>query len=290
MPEFLENVRGLGTQSLLRIVEFAIVWYVIYRLLLLVRGTRAWPIMGGLLIFGLMYALSGYLHMHTLYYLLEKASVVGGIALVVLFFPELRQALEQFGSVGPWAQKTLFTVEQVSLTTVEEIVAAVTQMSMDRTGALIVVERASQLAEVEATGTMLQSRVSGELLESIFLKGSPLHDGAVVIRSDTIIAAACQLPISTKHTHPEFHMRHRAAIGVTEGTDALAIVVSEENGRISISIGGQIDLGLKPEDVRTYLNAHINTRPRSVQSLAARVRAARIKRMRKEAKSELPQA
>lgn len=274
----------------MRILEFAIVWYVLYRLLLLVRGTKAWPIMWGLLIFALTYPLSDYLNLYTLHYILEKASVVGGVALVVLFFPELRQALEQFGSVAPWTQTGLWTSAQSGDGTVGELVEAVGEMSADRTGALIVVERMSQLDDVVASGVQIDSLVTAPMLTSIFYGRNPLHDGAVIIRSDRIVAAACQLPMTTSHPHPDYHMRHRAALGVTEESDAIAVVVSEETGRISVAQNGGLFTNLRPDEVRNYLMEHLHPNGKSVRTLKSRLRAARIRRLKKETKGELPQA
>ncbi len=283
LQEFWEAITGLGARSLLRAVEFLIVWYVIYRLLLLVRGTRAWPIMGGLLIFAIVYGLSAYLEMTTLHYILEKATVVGGLALVVLFFPELRQVLEQFGSVGPWTGSRLFSGTDTPAEVVEEIVSATAEMSKNRVGALIVVERTSQLADVAKTGVALDAKVSAPAIASLFFSGNPLHDGAVIIRGARIVAAACELPMPESHPHPEYHMRHRAAIGVTERTDAVSIVVSEETGRISVAQHGEMQSGLPVAALRTYLLAHLIPSGKVSSLLGVRLQAARRKWLRKGA-------
>lgn len=289
MPEIVETIRGLTLLSTLRIIEFVVVWYVIYRLLLLIRGTKAWPIMLGLLTFSLAYPLSDYLNLYTLHYLLEKVSVVGGVALVVLFFPELRQALEQFGNFSPWTQSRIWTLSTAGSQTIEEVVEAVAEMAADRIGALVVLEKTSQLQDVVMTGIRMDSQVTAELITSVFFGRNPLHDGAIVIRGDRILAAACQLPMTTSNAHPDYHMRHRAALGVTENSDALSIVVSEETGRISIAMNGRLYTNLSAEDVRNYLNDYLHPE-KAAAKLKTRIRAARIKRMKKETKGELPQA
>jgi diadenylate cyclase len=286
LQEILDAVAALGTQSLLRVIEFAVVWFVVYRLLLLIRGTRAWPIMWGLLVFALTYALSAYLKMETLRFLLEKATLVGGVALVVLFFPELRQALEQFGSVAPWAQARFWSATQTRHDTIDEIVAAVSEMAAQRTGALIVVERTSQLPDVITTGVTLEARVSAPVLSSLFYGGNPLHDGAVIVRGDKIVAAACELPMPSSQGHMEYHMRHRAAIGVTEESDAISVVVSEETGRISVADHGVLELGLTPAGLRTCLRTRLRPEPTMSRLLGIRLRSARRRLLRKGAAPE----
>jgi diadenylate cyclase len=222
-------------------IDVLLVAYLVYKLLSMIRGTRAWRILGGIVIFVLALWLSSTLHLHTLYWLLDKATLLGPVALVILLLPELRQALEGFGKLGKFTEKLSGYELHTEAKSIEEIVAAVTEMAAARVGALIVLERVGSLDEVIGNGVRLDARVSAPLLNSVFYTGNPLHDGAAIIRGDIVVAAACRLPLSeSSKIDSMLHMRHRAAAGVTESVDCLAIVVSEERGVISIASEGRL--------------------------------------------------
>ncbi|MDI6827616.1 MAG: diadenylate cyclase CdaA [Armatimonadota bacterium] len=235
-------------------VDVIVVAFVIYKLIMLVKGTRAWQIMWGLGIFFLLVFISDYLHLRALNWLLRVFVPLGPVALVILFFPELRHALEEIGRLKflGYGFRSLGREDLVHL--VDELTRALADMSRTKTGALIVIERDVGLDNIIATGNKLDSAVSAELLKTIFHPGSPLHDGAVVIRGNRIVAASCTLPLSD---NPRFgtmiHTRHKAALGVAEESDAIVLVVSEETGTISYATEGELLRGLSPEQVRMKL-------------------------------------
>jgi diadenylate cyclase len=229
-------------RTVIQVIDIVVVAYLVYRLLMLVRGTRAWRIIGGIFIFVVLLMGSAYLQLTTLHWILDKATVLAPVALVILLLPELRLALEGFGKLGFWPQMFGAAFEtRTESRTVEEIVSAVGELAAQSVGALIVIERGAPLDEIVANGVRLDAKVSAPLLGSIFYEKNPLHDGAVVIRGDTIVAAACRLPLSeSSRLDQTVHMRHRAAVGVTELLDCIAIAVSEERGTISIASEGRL--------------------------------------------------
>lgn len=253
------------------VLDVLLVTYLVYRLLLLVRGTRAWRILGGIVIFLLVLTISDALHLNTLHWLLDKATPLGPVALVILLLPELRQAIEQLGRVGFWPQKLGGVEERADARTIEEIVAATAELAAQRVGALIVVEKGSPMEEIAANGVMLNARISASLLGSIFFGKNPLHDGAVLVRGDNLVAAACRLPLSeSARLDQTVHMRHRAAVGVTEGIDCVAVVVSEERGTISVATEGRLLKLSGPGELRDILNAELRNIHKPVDNLKPR--------------------
>lgn len=258
MDQFFDRLTQflrLSTESWVHVVDVALVSFLIYRVLLIVRNTRAWRILGGIVIFVLALFLSDFLGLRTLHWMLDKATVLAPVALVILLLPELRQALEGVAKLGLWPSKLVSNSTQAtSMRTIEEIVASAAEMSSSRIGALIVVERQSGLGEVIENGVIMEAKVSAPLLTSVFFHGNPLHDGAAIIRGDEVVAAACRLPLSENdRISRQFHMRHRAAIGITEQSDALAIVVSEERGTMGLASNGQLRLFANAVDFRAAL-------------------------------------
>ena len=260
MDEFdtLKNLRGLPLFS--NVVDILLVAYLVYRLLMLVRGSRAWRIIAGIMAFVVVYWLSGKLNLWTLNWLLEKATYLGPAALVILLLPELRAAIEGFGRPSSIIQKLVqgHVEERAEAHTVEEIVAAVAELAAGRVGALIVIERMAPLDEYISNGVLLQAKVSSALLGAIFFENNPLHDGAVIIRGDVILAAACRLPLSESPSlDVNVHMRHRAAVGISEGLDCISIVVSEERGTISVATEGRLRRLPSHVELRTLLNKEL---------------------------------
>lgn len=258
MVEFLTRAglwRPYRAADFVHLLDILLVAFLIYRLFMLVRGTRAWRILGGVVIFVIALAGSKALGLTTVHYLLDKAAILAPVALVILLLPELRQAIEGFGKLGFWPQKLGAFESRTEVRTIEQIVAAVAEMAAARVGALIVLERTASLDEVVANGVRLDAQASSELLNSIFYEGNPLHDGAVVVRGDRLVAAACRLPLSesTRLDH-NVHMRHRAAVGITEDLDCLTIVVSEERGTISIALDGRLRVVPSHMALREILN------------------------------------
>lgn len=265
MNEILRQFPGLRTyttsQIVTNVVDVLLVTFLIYRLLLLVRGTRAWRIILGIIGFLIVLYFSDRLHLNTLHWLLEKATYLAPAALVVLLLPELRTFLEGFGRPTSILTKIVESgspEERAEARTVEELVAAVAELAAGSVGALIVVEKESPLDEIAANGVMLHATVSAPLLGAIFYEGNPLHDGAVILRGDHILSAACRLPLSdSSRLDQNVHMRHRAAVGVTEAFDCLSIAVSEERGTISVASEGRLVRLASPIELRKVLNREL---------------------------------
>jgi diadenylate cyclase len=262
--------------------DIVLVAYLIYRLLMLVRGTRAWRIIVGILVFVFFLYISEILGLRTLHWLLEEAVPLGPVALVILLLPELRQAIEGLGKLDRWTEKLGAPSDpRAEARTVEELVAAVAELAAGSIGALIVIEKSSLLDEIAANGVVLNARVSAPLSVSIFFEKNPLHDGAIIVRGDRILSAACRLPLSeSSRLDSHVHMRHRAAVGITEGHDCLAVVVSEERGTIRIASDGRLRRLGSHLDLREILNHEL----RNDGQAALKARKARDRKPRVEAK------
>lgn len=233
------------------LVEIAVGAYVLYKLYMLMRGTIAIQIFLGLGALFLIQQLAVALDMTMLPVLFEAFNGVIVLAIIILFQPEIRRLLLLLGQ-NPLIRRFVRSSAEEEITS--EIVEAVQEMSTRHIGALLVFERSTGLRSYIETGQPLQARVSRDLLITIFYSQNPLHDGAVIIRSPILEAARCILPVSsTTKLPPNLGLRHRAAIGITEQTDALVIVVSEETGRISVAQNGHLESGLQPKDLRSYL-------------------------------------
>ncbi len=244
------------------IVEMLIITFLVYNIMVWIKNTRAWMLFKGLIVILGFIFLAAVFQMNTILWLAEKTLSVGIIALVIIFQPELRKALEQIG------QKKLFSgaifldaqksnLERYSERTVQEIVKACFEMGKVKTGALIVVEREIVLAEFERTGIALDALVSNQLIINIFEHNTPLHDGAVIIRGNKIVSATCYLPLSDNlHLSKELGTRHRAAVGVSEVNDSLTIVVSEETGKVSVAEQGKLERNITPERLKERLMAN----------------------------------
>ena len=237
--------------SLLRwqdIVDILIVAYLFYRILLLIRGTRAVQMAAGLAVLVVMYFIAGQLQLLTLHWLLGTFLSSIFLVVIIVFQDDIRRALIQMG-------RTPFIKARAEYSQIiEEIVKAVTILSEKKIGALIVIERSTGLGEFVESGTPIEARVTRDLLVSIFQKESPLHDGAVIIREGRIAVAGAILPLSTNpKISRRLGTRHRAALGISEVSDAVAIVVSEETGNISVALGGKITRDIKPSALRQFL-------------------------------------
>ena len=239
--------------TILDAVDVLVVAFLIYQLIKLTSQTRAAQVLKG---FGLIIVLgqiSQWLQLSTLAWVSNYVIDAGAIVLVLLFQPELRRALEKIGRRRLFYQNTQED-EENEKTVIGEIVRAVQRMSGHRTGALIVIQNQEPLGDIIESGTTLYARLSSELLENIFTPNTPLHDGAVIIKEDTIIAAGCFLPLTVNpYLAQEVGTRHRAAIGMSEKTDALVIVVSEETGVLSCAKGGKLIRYLDGNSLREML-------------------------------------
>jgi diadenylate cyclase len=246
-------------------LEIALVAFVLYRLLLMFRGTRAVQILTGIAVLCLSYGAAWALRLTTITFVLEIVFKYGAFALLIVFQPELRAALAHLGQARVTHLFRRLEEEEV----IDEITDAVERLSRSSTGAIIVVERDVPLGDYVETGTPLNAKVSGDLLATIFTPYSPLHDGAVVIRGDSIIGASCILPLSQAPIEDRsLGTRHRAALGVSEETDALVVVVSEETGTISVASGARLVRSLSPSQLRDLLGGRL-PRPTTEQAIVA---------------------
>ena len=238
------------------VLDVLLVAAIIYGLIMLARGTRAWKIFSGLAVFGGIYLLSDILQFRTLNWLLRQIVPLAPVALVILFYPELRYALEEVGRVQFWRNRIFQLAREDVQRLIEELVRVSSRLSAKHVGALMVLEREEGLDDLIGTGVPLDAQVSAELLSTLFHPGTALHDGAVIIRGDRAIAAGCVLPLTERpDVGTDVHTRHRAAIGVSERSDALVIVISEETGSISLCSNGHLARGLTEQGLRQRLTA-----------------------------------
>ena len=240
------------------IIEIIIVAIIVYEIMLWIKNTKAWMLLKGMIVLGGFILIAYIFRMHTILFLAKKSINVLAIAAVVVFQPELRRALEKLGEKNILRNFSLFDRNKENIrfsdNTVDGIVKACFDMGRVCTGALIVVEQAIKLTEYEMTGIELDCKVSPQVLLNIFEHNTPLHDGAVIVRGDRITSATCYLPLSDNmQISKELGTRHRAALGMSEVSDALVISVSEETGKVSVAMGGKLERGVTPEELTEKL-------------------------------------
>lgn len=240
------------------ILDIVIVSYLIYRLLTFVRKTSTGSVVKGIVLLLAVMWLSSILQLNVIGYLLGKTMQFGILAIIVLFQPELRRFLEQMGSkqfMGIFGRKIN---KHVIESTITQIVLACKEMSATKTGALIVFERENRLDDYIKTGTIVNAEPTAELVKSIFFPKSPLHDGAIIIRGGTLSGAGCMLPLSNNtNLNRNLGMRHRAGIGMSERSDAVVVIVSEETGLISVAIEGMLKRNLMSETFEKILRKEL---------------------------------
>lgn len=241
------------------VIDILIVSYVFYRGILLIRGTRAVQLLKGVIVLLIVTGLSGLFHLQALNWLLNRVLEMGLFAIPVVFQPELRRALEQLGRSNLLNLSMRWQVPQDPVRVIQEVVNAAQVFSKNRIGALVVLERETGLNEYIETGIAIGGLVSAELLINSFIPNTPLHDGAIIIRGDRVVAASCYLPLSDRSDlAKELGTRHRAAVGITEQSDALVVVVSEETGQISIAEAGTLTRGLDEKTLADKLAIGLN--------------------------------
>lgn len=249
------------------VLDIAIVVLIVFYFYRLIKQTRAEQIMKGILILLLLVIIASIFNMVILKFILTNFMTYGMLLIIVVFQPELRSAFEKIGRSSKIS--TVFEVEDniVLKHAISEIIKAVEIMSLKKIGLLIVIEGKTKVTEVLKDGITLDAKVSSELLQNIFMPRTPLHDGAVIIDKSQILAAKCILPLASENTvEKKLGTRHRAAVGITEISDALVIVVSEETGIISLAENGKLKRNLNVEQLKDILNKKV-VRPRSVKSL-----------------------
>lgn len=242
------------------VVEIIIIAFILYHFLLWMKNTRAWALMKGLLVIVAFLLIAAFFQMNTILWLASKLFSVAVIALVIIFQPELRHALEQLGRSNIFARFFTRNLQKDSPDdytekATNEIVKASFEMGKAKTGALIVVERETPLNEYIRSGIMLDSLLSSQLLINIFEHNTPLHDGAVVVRGNRIVSATCYLPLSDNfQLSKDLGTRHRAAVGVSEASDSVTVIVSEETGAVSLAVGGVLHRNVDADFLKEKLN------------------------------------
>ncbi len=265
----LEQVRFFTWHDMiLAIVDIAVVAYFFYKIFTLIRGTRAVQLLKGVAFLFVLVSMTEWARLYTVNWLLVQARTMLLVALPIVFQPELRRGLEQIGR-GRFFTRTMFRFQEEDVErTVDELVTATFHLSLEKTGGLIVLERDTGLEEYMEDALRIDGLVTSELLENIFVFGSPLHDGAVIIRGDRIAVAASFLPPTQDPVTVELGSRHRAALGITQVSDALAVVISEETGTVSLASGGRLIRGLDAKTLKEKLLETLG--PQKVAQLSGR--------------------
>nr|WP_087678912.1 diadenylate cyclase CdaA [Garciella nitratireducens] len=252
MVEFLKEL--FLNMRIRDVIDIAIVAYVFYKLMGLIKETRAEQLIKGIIFILLATQLSEWLGLYTINWILKNTLTVGVIAILVVFQPELRRGLERIGRSKFFGNIFEKSSEEQSTGTIDEIIKAVQMLSKDKVGALIVIERETKLGEVIETGIHLDSLVSGELIINTFIPNTPLHDGAMIIRGDRIVASGCFLPLTENQgLSKQLGTRHRAGLGITENSDSVVVIVSEETGIISLAMDGKLSRYLDIQSLRQIL-------------------------------------
>lgn len=243
--QFIDRLTELAAINVIfTVLDVLLVWYVLYKTLTLIKGTKAVQLLKGIFFIIVAKIATEIFGLNTLDWLLDEIIEWGILAIIIIFQPEIRRALEQLGR-GKLFQRSINQQEEEQERLIADMKKAVSYMAKRRIGALIAIEKETGLSEYTETGIKINGQVSSELLINIFIPNTPLHDGAVIMQKKQITAAACYLPLSeSPFISKELGTRHRAALGLSEVTDAIVIIVSEETGAISIAIDGKIDRNL----------------------------------------------
>ena len=242
------------------IVEIIILAFLSYHILVWIKNTRAWALLKGVTVIAMFILIAAIFRMSTILWIVTNVFSIAAIAIVVMLQPELRKAMEELGQKNLFSSILAFDSGRIeggrfSDRTINEIVKASVEMGKVKTGALIVIEQEQPLSEYERTGIDVDGIVSSQLLINIFEHNTPLHDGAVIVRGNRIVSATCYLPLSDNMAlSKELGTRHRAGVGISEVTDSLTVIVSEENGKISVAYNGQLERGLDAERLKARLS------------------------------------
>ncbi|MDI2585727.1 MULTISPECIES: diadenylate cyclase CdaA [unclassified Psychrobacillus] len=252
---FMEQFTSfMPVNVIVNILDVLVVWFVIYKLITLIKGTKAVQLLKGIFVIIAARVVTDFLGMDTLGWLLENVISIGFFAIIVIFQPEIRRALEQIGRGKLFARSSSMQEEEEKNRLIEAMTKSVSYMAKRRIGALISIERETGLNEYIETGIQLNAHLTSELMINIFIPNTPLHDGAVIVQKNSIVSAACYLPLSeSPFISKELGTRHRAAIGLSEVTDAITIVVSEETGAVSLTSNGDLHRNLSMEEFETHL-------------------------------------
>lgn len=260
MKDMIQQYLSLPKVTYTDIIEILIISFLIYELMVFIKSTRAWMLFKGIFVIVGFVLIASLFHLNTILWIAEKTLSVGIIAVLVVFQPELRKALESLGRrnliTNIFADEGKTDGGGFTGETIYEMVKGVYALAKTKTGALIVIEKAISLTEYENTGIPMDSLISSQLLVNIFEHNTPLHDGAIVVRGNRILAATCYLPLSDNmELSKELGTRHRAGVGVSEVTDSLVIIVSEETGKVSVAEGGKLSRELNGDQLRKRLES-----------------------------------
>lgn len=282
IQNYLSQILSMAnlTITLVDVIEILIISFLVYELLLWIKSTRAWNLFKGIMVVLIFVLMAAFFQMSTILWIAENTLNVGLIALVIIFQPELRNALENIGGKNILGNLIAFNKvaeEKFSNHTIDELIKAVFAMAKEKTGALIVMEDEILLDEYIRTGIDVDALVSSQLLINIFEKNTPLHDGAIILRGNRVVSATCYLPLSNSLSlSKELGTRHRAAIGISEVSDSLTIVVSEETGRVSVAYRGEIFRNLDAEGLRAKLQqvqkTHAEKPVKGIENLKRRLK------------------
>ncbi|CEG24381.1 DNA integrity scanning protein DisA [Planococcus massiliensis] len=253
MP-FLENLTDQTPLELLvNVIDILLVWFVVYKLITIIKGTKAVQLLKGIFFIIIAYLITQALNLETLGWIMQQVLNWGFLAIIIIFQPEMRRALEQLGR-GKLFSSSQLNEESERGRLIDAMSKSVSYMAKRRIGALISIERETGLSEYIETGIPMNSDITSELLINLFIPNTPLHDGAVIIQKNRIAAAACYLPLSeSPFISKELGTRHRAALGISEVTDAITVIVSEETGAISLTANGDLHRNLSLEDFEVKL-------------------------------------
>lgn len=259
LSSFFEKIFSLTIND---VVDILIVAYLFYKIFMFIKDTRAEQVFKGILLLLVATQLSEIFKLHTLYWILVNALDFGVIAALIIFQPELRAGLEHIGRAkfNFFGKHGTNTPEEILNKTIEEIVEALYSLSRQKIGALIIMERQTKIGEIINTGTSIDGEVSRQILINIFIPNTPLHDGAVVIRGSQVKAAACFLPLTeSKDLSKDLGTRHRAAVGVSEVSDCISLIVSEETGDVSIAKAGKLYRNISKDRMTNILRSNLKT-------------------------------
>ncbi|WML36220.1 diadenylate cyclase CdaA [Clostridium sp. OS1-26] len=246
----VNSIKNMGISS---IMDILVVSYIFYKGYMLIRETRAEQLLKGIIFIILLIPVSSFLNLTMLNWILTKTLTIGLLSFIIIFQPEIRRALEHLGRTA-FNDKHLLEDEETMERVITEVVNSIENLSDTRTGALLVIEQMTGLGDIINTGTKIDAVVSSALLENIFVVNTPLHDGATIIRNDRIVSAGCFLPLTnSQEINKKLGTRHRAAIGLSENSDALVIVVSEETGNISLAVNGVLTRNYTKERLKDIL-------------------------------------
>ncbi|OEH92610.1 diadenylate cyclase CdaA [Bacillus solimangrovi] len=248
------------------IIDILLVSYVIYKLIMIIRGTKAVQLLKGIFVIIGVWFISSFFGLTTLQWLMNQALTWGFLAIIIIFQPELRRALEQLGRGRIFARSGVFD-EEDTVNSIDEILKAVDYMAKRRIGALVTIERATGMGDYIETGIPLHAKISSQLLINIFIPNTPLHDGAVILKQNEIQAAACYLPLSeSPFISKELGTRHRAALGISEVTDGVTIIVSEETGHVSLTKNAELHRELDSNTLHEMLLKELSGATKSTSS------------------------